>query len=275
MTYAAVMTHVQADADTAPRLACAVDMAKRFDAALIGVGAEMIPPLAFDGGFYSLEADWTTAVRQSIEERLKLAEASFVAAVGKLGETAIWTTGLQLPGPAVSAASRAADLIVAGGVPHRHADPYRDASPGELALTSGRPVLVAPSAGPALLGKRIALAWKDGREARRALTDSIPFLEAAEQVLVLAVCAEIDVEQMKAQVEDVVAGLTRRGIKATPKVATHAGSDGQAILEQAAGADADLIVSGAYGHTRFGEWVFGGVTRDLLSQDERYLLLSH
>jgi nucleotide-binding universal stress UspA family protein len=121
----------------------------------------------------------------------------------------------------------------------------------------------------------VVLAWKDSREARRALTDAIPFFEAASAVLVLAVCPEIDADQAKIQVEDVSAALARRGIKAEAKVALHAHSDGLEILNQAAAFGADLIVCGAYGHTRFGEWVFGGVTRDLLGQDERYLLLSH
>ncbi|MFI4933927.1 MAG: universal stress protein [Caulobacterales bacterium] len=274
MTYAAILTHVQVDSDSAPRLACAVDMAERFGAALIGVGAEMVPPLAFDGGFYSLEADWATAMRESIEGRLKLARANFKTAANALGATATWECGLQLPAPAVAAASRAADLIVAGGTSHK-TDPYRDADAGELALISGRPVLVAPPKGPALSGKRIVLAWKDTREARRALTDAMPFLESAEAVQVLAVCPEIDAKNARIQVDDVAAALKRRGAKAEAEVVVHTHPDGFQILRQASQFGADLIVCGAYGHSRMGEWVFGGVTRDLLSQDERYLLLSH
>jgi nucleotide-binding universal stress UspA family protein len=275
MTYAAVLVHVQPDSDAAPRLACALDVAERFGAAVIGVGAEMIPPLAFDGGFYSLEADWATAMREAIDERLKLARKQFADAAKELGNKAVWESGLQLPAPAIAAASRAADLIVAGGTTNRHSDPYRDAAPGELALTSGRPILVAPSHGPALTGKRVLLAWKDTREARRALSDAMPFLEGAEAVHVVAVCPEIDAEQAKIQVDDVAAALKRRGIKAEGKVVQDPHPDGFQILRQASLVDADLIVCGAYGHTRLGEWVFGGVTRDLLSQDDRYLLLSH
>jgi nucleotide-binding universal stress UspA family protein len=275
MTYAAVLTHVQPDAEAAPRLACALQIAERFGAAVIGVGAEMIPPLAFDGGFYSLEADWATAMRESIDERLKLARKSFADAAHALGTKAIWSCGLQLPAPAVAAASRAADIIVAGGTANRHSDPYRDAAPGELALISGRPILVAPSHGPALTGKRIVVAWKDTREARRALSDAMPFLESAEMVHVVAVCPEIDAEQAKIQVDDVADALKRRGVKAEAKVVQDPHPDGFQILRQASLVDADLVVCGAYGHTRLGEWVFGGVTRDLLSQDDRYLLLSH
>jgi nucleotide-binding universal stress UspA family protein len=275
LSYAAVITHVQVDAEAAPRLDCAIEMAKRFDAHLIGVGAEMVPPLAFDGGFYSLEADWTTAMRESIEGRLGAAKQTFCSATKSLGKRTSWACGLQLPAPAVAAASRAADLIVAGGSPQPATDAYRNASPAELALISGRPVLVAPSKAPPLGAQRIVLAWKDTREARRALSDALPFLERAEAVEVVEVCAEIDASQAEVCVVDVANALKRRGIKAQAKVVAHAHPDAHQLQRQASLFGADLIVLGAYGHTRLGEWVFGGFTRDLLAQDDVYLLLSH
>jgi nucleotide-binding universal stress UspA family protein len=274
MSYSALITHVQPDSEAAPRLACAVATARRFDAALIGVAAEMIPPLAFDGGFYSLEADWTTAMRETIEERLRMAREAFAKATEGFGERAAFASGLELPCPALAAASRAADLIVAGGAPHG-GDAYRTCSPAELAITSGRPVLVAPPSAPPLRAEHVMVAWKDTREARRALSDALPFLEAAQTVTVVAICAEIDTASAKVQVEDVARALTRRGVHAACKVVTHAHADGFQVLRQAAAIDADLIVLGAYGHSRLGEWVFGGVTADLLAQDQAYLLLSH
>ena len=69
--------------------------------------------------------------------------------------------------------------------------------------------------------------------------------------------------------------MRRRGIKSEGKVVQHAHPDGFQILRQASLEGADLIVCGAYGHSRLGEWVFGGVTADLMSQDQTYLLLSH
>src|SRR5271168_5345555 len=105
MTYAAIITHVQADAEASPRLNCAVDTAKRFDAALIGVAAEMVPPLAFDSGYYSVEADWVTAMRDTIEGRLKTAADAFSGATKTFGDKAIFLSGLQLPTPAIAAAS--------------------------------------------------------------------------------------------------------------------------------------------------------------------------
>lgn len=274
MTYAAVITHVQADEAAAPRLSCAVDIARRFDATLIGVGAEMIPPLAYDGGFYSMEADWQNSMREIAEDHLKAARKSFRAATADLGKEALFECGVRLPEPAVAAASRAADLIIAGGAPH-HNDPYTRCGSAELALTSGRPVLVAPPAAPPLDGKVVLLAWKETREARRALSDAMPFLERAERVAVVTICPEVDVENARIAVDDVAAALRRRGVKAEAKVIEHAHPDGFQILRQATLEGADLIVCGAYGHSRLGEWVFGGVTADLLAQDQAYLLLSH
>jgi len=275
MSYAAVITHVQADPEAAPRLSCAVAVAKRFDAALIGVAAEMIPPLAMDSGYYSVEAEWVTAMRDTIEARLKSARGVFAAATKDFGDRAECLSGLQLPTPAVAAASRAADLIVAGGAPRKMHDPYMFCDAAELAITSGRPVLVAPPTAPPLVAKQILLAWKDTREARRALSDAMPFLEQAERVIVVGVCPEPDAPQVKLEVEDVAAALVRRGITAEATVALDKHPDGFQILRQASLEGADLVVCGAYGHSRLGEWVFGGVTRDLLSQDQVYLLFSH
>lgn len=275
MTYAAVLTHVQADPEAAPRLSCAVAVAKRFNAALIGVAAEMIPPLAFDSGFYSVEADWVTAMREIIDERLKTARRLFEAASAEFGDNAGFACAMQLPTPAVAAASRAADLIVAGGAPRTMHDTYAHCSPAELAISSGRPVLVAPPTAPPLSARQVLLAWKDTREARRALSDGVPFFLQAERVVVTAICPERDAQQALHQVHDVVRALGRRGVKAEAKVVQEAHPTGFHLQRQAGIEGADLVVSGAYGHSRLGEWVFGGVTADLLAQDDIYLLLSH
>jgi len=165
---------------------------------------------------------------------------------------------------------------VVGGGARRHESPYRDVTPAALTLQAGRPVLVVPTNGQPLSAGKIVLAWKDTREARRALTDAMPFFESAEGVLVLEVCEGDGVEDARIRTEDVAESLRRRGVKADAKVVTQDHHPASVrILDEAAAIGADLIVLGCYGHSRLGEWVFGGVTRDLLDQDEIYLLLSH
>ena len=277
MTYAAIMTHVQADKDQAPRLSRAKSLAQRFGARLIGVGAEMIPPLAFDNGYYAVDAEWVLAMRKSIEDQLDLAHQTFKTATADMEEgDAAWLSGIDSPTPALAGASRAADLLVVGGGPTRHGSPYRDVSAAELAMQAGRPVLVIPPSAPELQAAKIVLAWKDTREARRALSDAMPFFEAAKFVEVLEICEKDSAEDARVRTEDVAAALRRRGVDAEARVESqgHAPAS-QRILEAAVGHGADLIVLGCYGHSRLGEWVFGGVTRDLLAQDVAHLLLSH
>ena len=275
MTYAAILTHVQADAHAAPRLVCAHDLAVRFNARLIGVGIEMIQPLAFDEGLYAASAEWAIAMRSSVEARLAGAERLFRQHTVDLArDKQAWMSGMQMPCPALTNASRAADLIVAGGAPRTDNDPYRTASPAELAMQAGRPVLVAPAVGGPLSAQNVIIAWKDTREARRALSDALPFLQQARAVEVIEICDADSRDDALIRIDDVADALRRRGIAATAKI-LEGGAPARLIQAEALAFGADLVVMGCYGHTRLGEWVFGGVTRDLLAQDQVHLLLSH
>ena len=277
MTYAVIITHVRPEPAATPRLTCAKAIAKRFGAHLIGVGAEMIPPLAFDNGYSSVDAEWVIAMRKSIETQFKAAHEVFKRQTADLAaDGATWLSGIDSPTPALAAASRAADVIVVGGAPRHPTTPYRDVDAAALAMQAGRPVLVAPPTAPELLARRVVLAWKDTREARRALSDSLPFLMAAEGVLVFEICAKDSAADAQIRTDDVAKALSRKGVAASAKVVVHGHEAvGQRILQEARAYGADLVVLGCYGHSRLGEWVFGGVTRDLLAQDDIYMLLSH
>jgi nucleotide-binding universal stress UspA family protein len=275
MTYASVLVHVQTNPEARRRLSAARALAESFEAVLIGVGVEMVPPLAVGAGAGAVQADWYAAVSASIEDNLKLAESMFWEAAGGLVKGAVWKSGLAFPKEALAAASRSADLMVADRGPKNHKSDYRDAGAAELAVALGRPLLVAPAEAPMLSGKQVLLAWKDTREARRAMADAMPFFKRAEGVLVVEVCRGYEEPDARARVDDVVIALKRHGVAAEACVAAHGGAPAHEILRQASLFNADLIVAGAYGHTRLGEWLFGGVTQDLLEQSERHVLLSH
>ena len=94
------------------------------------------------------------------------------------------------------------------------------------------------------------------------VADAMPFFERAEKVLVLEVCGEKDEADAAVRTEAVAQALRRHGVAAAAQVAAHKPADGHEILRQASLFGADLIVAGAYGHSRLGEWAFGhGVTR--------------
>lgn len=275
MSYATIMLHVRPGPEGAPHLAAAVDLARRFEATLIGVGAEMFPPVVYDTGYAYVEGEIYVALRETIEKNLEAAHAAFRTAAAELRKPALWEAGLRQPAPALALASRAADLIVAASPPANHADPFRQAPPTDLVMTAGRPVFIPAAAGAPFRGERIIVAWKDTREARRALTDAMPFLGRAREVLVLEVCAEADKDDAAIRTADVVQALARHGCTARAQVIASHGDAGAEILHQASVFGADLVVAGAYGHTRLGEWAFGGVTRTLLGQTTTHLLLSH
>lgn len=275
MSYTSIMVHVQTSPEAQARLRTARALAQKFDAVLIGVGVEMVPPLAIGAGAGAVQADWYAAVSTSIEENLKLAETMFWEAAAGLARGAVWKRGLAFPKEALAATARSADLVVADRGPKNHKSDYRDAGAAELAVALGRPLLFTPEGAPPLTARKVLLAWKDTREARRAMNDALPFLKGAESVLVAEVCHGYEEQDAAARVEDVVTALKRHGVNAEGKAVPHSGAPTHEILRQASLYDADLIVAGAYGHTRLGEWLFGGVTQDLLEQKDHYVLLSH
>lgn len=274
MSYAGILVHVHAAPETSARLEFAVALAKRFDATLIGVGAEMMPPIVPDYGFAAGQGAWLQVMRETIEDNLDRARKAFEAASAGLAKTAIWESGLELPTPAVARASRAADLIVAGTDMGWHENAYRDAATGELVVTAGRPVLTVSAKKGGTIGERVLLAWKDTREARRAMSDAVPFLERAKEVLVAEVCDREEQADAEVRTADVAAALGRRGVKATAKVVQGTGNCDK-VIREADAFEADLVVAGGYGHSRLGEWVFGGVTRELLARRDHHILLSH
>jgi nucleotide-binding universal stress UspA family protein len=275
MTYTSVLVPVLPDETMQYRLRAARAVAERFDAMLIGIAVENIRPAPFDDGYTGIDADWFATMRDVALKKQQTAHAQFDLAATGLRKGDRWISGFADPASAVAKASSAADLIVTSRPPYGRRDAFMDAEPAELALTSGRPVLVVPPGAPPLVAKRILLAWKDTREARRAMTDALPFLKQAEAVLVLESCEADGSAEAETRTAEVVSALGRHGVSASGKMTDGRMGACAEIGLEAEIFGADLVVAGAYGHSRLGEWAFGGVTRDLLRQDQRHVLLSH
>lgn len=142
-----------------------------------------------------------------------------------------------------------------------------------------RPVLVGPRGVNPLEAKRALVAWKDTREARRAIRDALPLLHKAKEVMVVEIAESgrsIEVADAQSRLRDVVAYLKRHQITVVAdRVRPNEGTVGNAVLRIAQEQSFDLIVAGAYGHSRLGEWLFGGVTQELLTSSPVCCLLSH
>jgi nucleotide-binding universal stress UspA family protein len=210
----------------------------------------------------------------SVKALLDQKGQEFHAAVGKLSGCAEWRSELDFPTELVAREGRAADLIIIGNKPEGR-DPFRALDPGTLLLKAGRPVLVVPEkvSSPSL--RHVAIAWKDEREARRAVLDALPFLQQAETVMIVEVI-ESGRDQTLRGVKDVANYLARHGVKTIaerlrPAEVSAANSLVRFIEDENIG----LIVAGAYGHSCLGEWAFGGVIRDFLVDSPICCLFSH
>ena len=139
-------------------------------------------------------------------------------------------------------------------------------------MDSGRPALVVPRQGPAVLPPRRAIvAWDGSREAARAANDAIPLLQLAEFVLVVDARDAGDHPGA-----ELVAHLVRHEVKAELRQVASSGSGIAEILLAQAHADAaDLLVMGGYGHSRLREMMLGGTTRSILEQMSLPVLLAH
>lgn len=149
--------------------------------------------------------------------------------------------------------------------------------PGALALSCGRPVLVVPgTAVKSLSPARVMVAWDGSREAARAVADAHPFLRMASKVEVVSVSEDKSTGPGAPNGRDLCRHLSLHGIEAVPITLPPSKIDiPDALLSRAAAQGAELIVLGAYGHSRFRELVLGGVTRHLLTHSPVPLLLSH
>lgn len=172
---------------------------------------------------------------------------------------------------------RYADIIAVGQPGEDDAILGVGGIPGALALSSGRPLLVVPPGGVKTLSPtRVMIAWNGSREATRAVADALPFLHMASKVEVVSVTDDKNSDDDRPGARDLCRHLSLHGIEAEhitlpiPEIEIP-----EALLSRAAAQSADLIVFGAYGHSRFRELVLGGVTRHLLGHSAVPLLVSH
>ncbi len=276
MTYKTILVHLNDSRRAEKVLEPAAELAVRFNAHLIGLHVCSAVPASPIPMASSALGSIVAAERRNSEA---IAETFKRMTTGQpyVAEWQLQKVSHLNLAAVVMERGRAADLIVAG-----QTDPEWDLSPvmdfpEHLALESGRPVLVIPYAGRyPTIGRRVVVAWKSSRESARAVFDALPLLLGAETVHILEVKERPDHVSTLAPDTSIVATLARHGMR--PEVQTSIASEisiGDEILSRAADLDADLLVMGAYGHSRFRELVFGGTTRQIARHMTLPTLLSH
>jgi len=274
MDYKTVMVGLALDRPNDACLRVAGDIAERFGARVIGVAAsDLRPPMYFaDGDFAQKLLDEEAT---AIQRRLSELETEFRASVEKRATAVEWRSARSLPVPYMLQQARAADILVIGARPETLVDPSAAPDPSDLLMQAGRPLIVVPSTVEWLDLRSVLVAWKDVREARRAVFDALPILAAAKEVTIAEI-PEQDGRHADAlsHVGDVAAWLRGHGIAANTVVPEKAGSVTRQLENIAANVGAGAVIAGAYGHSRFREWVLSGVTRHLATESRRCAFLS-
>ncbi len=278
MAYKNLLVHIDDSKACAGRLDVAIGLAQAYNAHLTGLYIAVYP--ALPGGVSAeVPARFLDTLIAQVSERSAAAEAAFAAAVERAGLTADCRT-IRCPSSRVAEVialhARHADLVVLGQ-PEPEANGEVDAQvPEDVVLSAGRPALVVPYIGAGKrLGVRVMVAWDGGREAARAVGDALPLLERAKSVAVLVINPNRGGhgEQPGA---DIALHLARHGITVEAQhLEVKDLSVGDALLSRLADQGIDLLVMGAYGHSRLRELVLGGVTRKIFQQMTVPVLMSH
>lgn len=238
--------------------------------ALHGLSEPVLPP--------SVRAFAGTPLMESLRDQVREAALAVRKAVADVGAA----EGIEIEyreawGSAIDMAilhARHADAMVVPQ-PDRRIVGDAGALAEYLVMESGRPVVIVPSAGDfAGVARHVVCAWNGTRESARAVADALPLLRRAEKVSILSVDPKGAERRMPGA--DVALHLARHGVTAEASTTYADGLGvGDALLSRIADLGADMLVMGAYGHSRAREAVFGGATRDVLDRMTVPVLMSH
>ena len=281
MSYSTLMVHLEIGRANERLLKLAGELADRFDANLIGVAACQPLQVVYADGY--MPVDVLEQSRKDLEIESKKTEAEFRDVFRQHARSVSWRSAVLNGSLAdyIAAQARSADLVITGLATGDFFDASRSANTGDLIMQAGRPVLVVPAAVDALRLERMLICWRDTREARRAVVDGLPLLKKASHVTVVEITDAEHLSGARKRLDDVVSWLKTHGVLATAVAPTPdpapaaATDDGSALYRVANEHGIDIIIAGAYGHSRLREWAFGGVTKDLLMNTNRCSLLSH
>ena len=280
MTYRSLLVFLDQDPGCAARTQVAIRLARDHDCHLVGVAPTgLVDVLASPDAAPTL-VEFAGMARNSLREEAEGATRCF--------SDACRAAGLKSVEAVVDEADKARSLVR-----HAHcsdltlltqADPtaqgHRRAQDlvEQVVLNSARPTLIIPYAGRfETLGSNVMVAWDESREVVRALSDALPLLRRAKRVRVVSwnEKSASDDLALRARLDALHQWLTWQGISAEVRVETTEVDISNAMLSHAADLNTDLIVMGAYGHTRWAERVLGGATRGLLASMTVPVLMAH
>jgi nucleotide-binding universal stress UspA family protein len=275
------------DAESAVQaLDAALHLAEAFDAHVtalhIRTDATAAVPLMGEGMSGAMVEEMLNVAERQAAERAEKCRQAFdvvcarhtipLATAPSPGPSAEWLDHTGREEEEIARRGRLHDLVVMGR-PVEGADSPSPLTLNAALMESGKPILLVPPKPLASIGRRVAVAWNGSAEAGRAVACALPLLARADQVTILSM-AEDDRTNI-APAGELAAFLAWHGITAPCKVIVAGAQAGHALLAQCRVEDVDLLVMGAYTHSRLRQLILGGVTRHVLSHAELPCLMSH
>ena len=276
MSYTSILVNLQLGKKNASILRIVGDLAGQYGAHVIGLALCAPIRLFYDSA--CLISDVAVQDREVRMQEMTEAEAEFRDKMTGRAKSLQWHAAMtETPlAQAIADQARSADLVVTAV--ERQRDYFEAPNTiriGSVVMQTGRPVLVVPDPAEGLSLDHVLVAWKDGREARRAVSDALPLLEKARRVTVVEIAPEPELQQARDRLDQVVGWLAHHRVAAHAMPVASAGDNAARLNLLASDQDATLIVAGAYAHSRLHEWVLGGVTRDLLLHSDFCSVVSH
>ncbi|MFK7963475.1 MAG: universal stress protein [Burkholderiaceae bacterium] len=282
MSYKTILTHIDSFESTEMVVEQAVAIAKANEAHVIGLAPSGFASLPA-GDYFGTSARYINEIQTELDEAAKQAAAAFEKRCRALDFDGFEARLFQESVVASLIEHAAfADLIV---LSQPNDDVTRSsAGPGlvgDLLMEAGRPVLVVPNERKQTADfDRVVVAWDGSRQAGRAIIDAMPLLKAAKTVDITLVNAGEKKSKFAARHgqepgADVGAFLARHGVNTNVRQVVTNIAVSDALLNDIGESEADLLVMGGYGHSRFREWVLGGTTRAILDGMSVPVLMSH
>lgn len=271
-----LVVQLTGSAEDQHRLAMATAIAEAFDAHVIGVHLHVLPDI-----LDITDPVQSATIRSMLETSDREADTAFETLKAMMSTLTVSVELKRIHGLAadvgaeLAAIARTADLFV-GTRPYGDPEGRHRIEENAL-LGSGRACLFLPPGGtPHRRFHTIAIAWDRSREASRAIAEAMPFLKRADAVHLIHIASSPEDERAADKdLSLVLAHLERHGVPAKPMKAARLNGTGEQIEEMGHRLGADLIVMGAYAHTRLVEIVFGGATRYVLRHATLPVLMAH
>ena len=277
MTYKTILLHVNDERRVVGLVEAAAVLATRYEAHLIGL--YVMPPVP-TYGVTSVGAGMIKAGLGTFRDEAKRVHAAFEQATKGRPFVTEWRVVEARNGGVAETImdhGRVSDLIIASQRDRDWDFSMLLDEPERLAIESGRPVLIVPHKGKfSNFGRRITVAWNGTREAARATFDALPLLKDADNVRVLWINPQDDADAGDLPTAEIAATLARHGVKCEGRMLLADDAKVSDVLRADMEADgSDLLVMGAYGHSRLRQVVFGGATREMLRHMTLPVLMSH